>query len=105
LLDPGLNQGDFAIEQRCFAFRHADLTVLWRDHFENGTLFGIAGNDRRAFAVSASEEAFEIGHHVAALILGGLMAALAVSLEDRADLAVVADVGRLFIFCSGAKGA
>jgi len=53
------------------------------------------GHNRRPFALAAGQESFEISHHVPALSLGGLMAPLAISLQDRPHVAVVADLGAL----------
>jgi len=73
----------------------------------------ILGHDRLLFVLGAffapREELGEIGHDIAALGLGRLMAALALRLEDGADLFVVADrsVGVLhfhFLWRHRAKG-
>jgi len=52
----------------------------------------MAGQNGRAFAITAGQQVLEIGHDVTTLVLGGLMAALAVGLEKRADFAVVTDL-------------
>src|SRR5713226_873161 len=48
-------------------------------------------------AVSRLQQGGVVGHHEAALILGRLMTPLAVLLKNRADLAVIANLLRLFI--------
>ena len=52
---------------------------------------GLARHDARRRGVARGEHPRDLGHHVAALGLRRLMTALAVGLEDRPDLLVVAD--------------
>ena len=80
LFNPGTNQHDVVFHQGCFAFGHLDLAVLGRDHFENRAFLGMLGNNRCAFAIAAGKQPLELGHHIAALGLGRLVAALAIGL-------------------------
>ena len=56
-------------------------------------LVDLAGHDRGRFAFATFHQAIHAGHHVSAQRLGRLMAALAVRLKQRADVAEVADLG------------
>ena len=49
-------------------------------------------DDRRAFAFAAGKQAFEIGHDIAALGLGRLMATLAIGLQNGPYLLKITDV-------------
>ena len=53
---------------------------------------GLPGDDGRVAALAPLEHAVERRHHVAAAGLGRLVAALALGLEDRPDLLVIADL-------------
>ena len=91
--DPFRNEGDLGFGEWRFTFGHVGLALEQGDGGDEGALGGLVGDDGFITAVAASEEAGEIGHHVAALVFGGLVATLAVGLKERADLFPVADGG------------
>ena len=91
--DPLGDEGDFGLGERWLALRHVGLALEQGDGGDQRALGGQVRDDGFFTAVAAGEEAGEIGHHVAALIFGGLVAALAVGLENRTDLFPVADGG------------
>ena len=75
-----------------FAFGHLDFTLfIGDDEREKITLFGGLGDDRFLFALTGSKQAIEGGHDVVALVLGWLMATMALGLKNGPDLAVVTD--------------
>src|SRR5439155_22119485 len=89
LLDPGSEQRYLELHQRSFAFRHAHLTVLRRDHLEDRAFVRMTGHDCRTLAIAPGQQPLELGHDIAALGFRRLMAALTVGLEDGTDFAVV----------------
>ena len=93
LLDPCADQGDLSNLQRRFSLRHGGFAVFGRDHFQHGAFVGMGGIDRRTFVLTTSEKFFEIGHHIAALGFRWLMTALAIGLEDGADLMIITYFG------------
>src|SRR5262249_21147039 len=93
LFDPLLDEIHLVVGQGILAARHGGaLAVLGNDLRDKIALVGPAGNDTGTVALSLLEQVGMAGHDVAALGLGGLMAALAVLLEDRADVLVIADL-------------
>ena len=92
--DPFFDQLDLSGVQRLFAARHRGLACfwVWQNLFNYGALIYFAGHDCRPLIIAAREETFEIGHHITALILGRLMAALTVGLEEGANLVIIANV-------------
>jgi len=104
LLDPGTEDRYFIIEERSFAFGHPDLAVQRRYHLEYGALVGMLCDHGGTFTVTPGEQPFEIGHHIAALGFGGLMASLAIRLEDGADVVIIADFSRRLGFRSKTDG-
>ena len=72
----------------------AALPFSGRDLFDQVTFARLARHDRRLIAFPAFEHSVERRHHIGAARLGGLMASLAVRLEDRANLLVVANLER-----------
>ena len=89
LRDPSADQGNFPSLQRRFTFRHAGLTLFGRDHFQERALVRMRGDDGNPFRFAARKELLENRHLVATLGFGGLMTALAVGLEEWANLAVI----------------
>ena len=105
--DPFFDQLDLSGVQRLFAARHRGLACFWvrQNLFNYGALIYFAGHDGRPLIIAASEEAFEIGHHIPALIFGWLVTALAVSLEEGANLVIIANVTSGFVaFLVSKKG-
>ncbi len=88
--------------QGILAARHGGrLAVLRHDLRDEETFVGIAGDDAGLLVIALLEQVGVIGQQIIALGLGRLVAALALLLKDRADVADVADlVGefRLFLF-------
>ena len=82
LLNPSGQKSHFDFLERSFAFRHPHLAILRRDHFQDGAFIRMPRGDGHAFAFAAREEAFEIGHHIAALGFGRLMTSLAIRLQN-----------------------
>ena len=68
------------------------LPSLGQNLFDDHALFGMSGHDAGLFVIALFEQIGVTGHHVAALRLGRLMAALAVLLKDTANVFVVADL-------------
>src|SRR5262249_20054933 len=69
------------------------------DLLENQALGELTGNDPRLVAVAGFQQGSIIRHDETALILGGLMATLAMLLKNGPNLAVIADcLCRIFVF-------
>src|SRR5262249_16462633 len=68
------------------------LVAVRNDLGVDGTLLGLAGDDTRTFVLALLEQVGVAGHDEAALGPRWLVAALAMLLEDGADLAVVSDL-------------
>ena len=66
-------------------------------------LSGWPGDDAGLLVVAGLEQVGVVGHDEAAERLGGLVAALAVLLEEAAHVAVVADVGRFLGLVGGRR--
>src|SRR5665213_99058 len=96
LRNPGTDDRDFRFCERSLAFGHSGFAILRCDHFQNGAFFGIFWDNRRAFAIAAREEAFELGHDITALVFCGLMATLAIGLQDGPNVVIVTDFRGLF---------
>ena len=94
--DPAADEGDLARGERRLAFRHRGFALVGRDLLEEIAVVRLAGDDGRRAAFASGEQAFEGGHIQLAAGFGWLMAALAVGLQDREDIGVVADRFRLF---------
>ena len=90
--DPSADQLDLGGGERRLVLGHLGLAVLRGDLVDEEALLRLARHDRRHVALAALEHPVEGRHHVAAPGLGRLVAALALGLEDRANLLVVADL-------------
>ncbi len=95
--DPAADELDIGVGQRGFLGRHLGFAAVRRDLLDEKRLVRFLGDHSLLLVLgaflAAREELGEIGHHIAALGLGGLVAALALGLKDRADLLVIADRG------------
>src|SRR5689334_17166711 len=85
LLDPRAEHRYLGIHQWTFAFRHAHLAVLWRDHLQDRALVRMTGHNGRTLAIAPGQQPLELGHDIAALGFRRLMAALTIGLEDGPD--------------------
>jgi hypothetical protein len=99
-LDPALDQQAIRLEQGRLFHRHLGLPVDRRDQREQVALVRVPWRDCRLAVLfrlfAARDELGKVRHDVIALRLRGLVAFLAVRLEDRADLLEVADrLGRI----------
>ena len=86
--------------QRLLALGHLGLAVrLGCDELDEVRLLRRLRDDGGFLAVARAEQQLEIRHHVAAAGLRGLVATLAVGLEDRAHVLVITDLlrGRGFL--------
>src|SRR5436309_2107343 len=80
-----------ADQLRFFPFGHGRvLAVVRRDLCDDLAGFGLARHDARIATVAFAEQGRVTRHDKASLRLGGLMAALAILLEDSADIPIVA---------------
>jgi len=92
LFNPTPYQVDIVIDERVFGLGHGrGLAALRCNLRKNQALGKLPGHDPRLVAVAWLEQGGMVRHDEAALVLGGLMAALAVLLKDGPNLAVVAD--------------
>src|SRR5207237_9629081 len=90
--DPLLDEVDLVGGERILAARHLRrFAVVAGDLLDDKALVGLAGDDAGFVGVALVEQLLVVGHDEAALGLGGLMATLAVLLEKRADVLVLAD--------------
>ncbi len=90
-LDPAAHQGDLVHGQRIVFLRHLGGAVLSRENlFEQVAAGSIVGDDGFS-GLPAGDQLVEGRHHVVALRLGRLVTPLALGLENRTDVAVVAD--------------
>ena len=98
--DPFFDELDLSGVQGFFTTRHRGLACFWvrQNLFNYSALIYFAGHDCRPLIIAAREEAFEIGHHIPTFIFGRLMTALAVGLEEGADLVVVTNFAGRVVF-------
>src|SRR5262249_19167536 len=83
---------DVLVRQRVLALGHLGLLAgAGGDLLEQEALVRLTGDDAGQFAVALLQQVGVGGHHVAAEGLGRLVAPLAVLLEERPHLVVVAD--------------
>ena len=82
--------------------RHLRLAVDRRDERDQMTLVRLARHDRLVLAPAARKQLGESRHHILSLGLGRLMAAVALALENRPDVAVKTDLFRLGLLGVGA---
>ena len=105
--DPFFDELDLSGVQGFFTTRHRGLACFWvrQNLFNYSAFIYFAGHDCRPLIIAAREEAFEIGHHIPTFIFGRLMTALAVGLEEWANLVIIANVaGWIFAFLVSEKG-
>ena len=89
--DPTGDESDLNFVKRVLLFRHLSLALgVGRDFFDEIAFLRLSGDDCDII-LAAFKKTGEIGHDVAALVLGRLVAADAVCLKNRADVGVVAD--------------
>src|SRR5262249_17870674 len=88
--DPARDQLELGRRERRLVLRHLSLAVLRGDLVDEVALDGLTRHDRRLAALPAFEHPVERRHHIGAPRLGRLVATLAVRLEDRANLLIVA---------------
>src|SRR5438094_505450 len=87
--DPLFEQFHLPVEQGRFALGHGGPLASFGQYLiEQQTLLGMAGHDTGLVVVALLEEVGVGGHDIAALGLGGLVTALAVLLEEGADVMV-----------------
>src|SRR5207248_3154284 len=92
LRDPAADEVHVGGRERRLLGRHRGLAIDGRDLVDEEGFIGLAGDNRGRLRLAAGEQAIELSHHVSAAGLGGLMATLALRLEDGAYLLVVADL-------------
>ena len=104
---PLFDERDLVLGQRRFALGHLDLAGLVRDQLpDEETFLRLADAHGRGLvlAVTARQQLGKVGHHITALRLRGLMAALTLSLKDGADFLVVTDGAFVFLRLGGGSG-
>ena len=89
--DPTPEHVDLGRGQRRLALRHLRLAVPGCHLVHQMACVRFAGHEDGLAAVPGGEEPLELRHDVTALVLRRLVAAFAVRLEDRPDLAMETD--------------
>ena len=85
-IDPALDQRDLRLMQRIRLLRHLRLALFVRfDQLQQVRLRRLPRHDRMPFLASF-EQRHELRHHVIALVLRRLVAAIALRLKNRADV-------------------
>ena len=102
LSNPTGDHRDLPCVQRIALLRHLRLAVDRRDERDQLALVRLARHDRLVLALAARKQLGESRHHILALGLGRLMAAVALALENRPDVAVKTDLLRLGLLGVGA---
>ena len=89
--NPTGDESDFNFVKRVLLLRHLGLTLgVGRDFIDEIAFLRLSGNNCDII-FATFEKTGEIGHDIATLVLGRLVAADAVCLKNRADVGVVAD--------------
>ena len=91
LLDPLPHERHFFITERIGVLWHFRFAIDWSNLIKQIALVGLAGDDCCIAGFTTGDQLIERRHHVIAQRLGRLMTALAIGLEERSDLLVVAD--------------
>ncbi len=94
LLNPLRDDRNLRFGQRRLVLGHLGLAAMGSDQLDKTALGRLARHDGRLTRLASFEHPVEARHHVGPTRLRRLMTTLAVGLQDRADLLVIADLRR-----------